>query len=72
MISQKQATSVAVAGRSSSLKLTGVAVRPSVRIRVSTEEAVTEPPKVDFTPNTQAVSGQQAKGTGARGLQGPQ
>lgn len=39
------------------MKLTGVAVRPSVRIRVSTEEAVTEPPKVDFTPNTQAATG---------------
>lgn len=71
MISQKQATRVAAAGKSSTLRSAAVRPGPSVRVRVSTEDVQTEaPPKVDFTPNTQAVSGQQlGEGDRAKGLE---
>jgi len=55
MMMQKQAFKAAVAGKSSQRLQAPVR---QVRVRVSTEEAETAaPPKVDFTPNTQAASG---------------
>jgi hypothetical protein len=55
MIAQRQATKAAAAGNRTAFKTP--VMRHSVRVRVSTEEAETAaPPKVDFMPNTQAVS----------------
>jgi hypothetical protein len=56
MIAQRQATKAAAAGSRTAFKTPGM--RHSVRVRVSTEEveAAAPPPKVDFMPNTQAVS----------------
>lgn len=55
MIAPKQATKAAAAGSRTAFK--APVMRQSVHVRVSTEEAETAaPPKVDFMPNTQAVS----------------